>query len=199
MREAVIADLVPFGDLAAEQIRVSSSVGPDHEERGGRMLGAQDVEDGGGESRIGPVIERQRDLPFPCAVMAKHVWRRQPHESFGSNQAPGWVEDDFAPARLGLLRDLKDLPFPFVVEAVTEADLRQPFGAGGIEPRVTRENPPDRRILRAQPPECDPAWMEGTCGRDLVESGRRIQEPDAVGMLLLVAIGKGWVQGNWVG
>ena len=73
MGEGVIADLVAFGHLATQQVRVQLAVDTDDEEGGRHACFAQSIEDLRRVPGIGAVIESQRHLACRAAVAGNHV------------------------------------------------------------------------------------------------------------------------------
>ena len=173
MGGAVIAQLMPLRDDAAEQVRLAQRIGAGDEEGGGRVQAAQAVEDARRPARIGPVVEGQGDQAPLGTDMADDGGARQAGPGGGADQ-PVIILDQGARAVAGGMVEAQDLAQP----ARFDRDRR--WHGGGGERGRTGQRGPEAGILAAQPPQREAGCAGAGDGLHLVGGAGGVEHPDMV-------------------
>ncbi len=156
------------------------------------MLGLQDVQDLRGPAGIGAVVEGQGDQVLLGAIALDVIGGRHDVVVLVGDQAGVRVQREGPLAGLGCRRDAQHLAVAVEVHVLRGRKVGQ-AGVRGLAVGV-RKHRPDPGILHAHVPERVAAGPVVVGRLDLVEHGRRVEEPDGVVDAGIVRIGVGGIE-----
>ena len=133
MRIGVAADLMPFVDHPLQEAALGKRIFTDDEEGRGYALALQHVEDLRRPLRVGPIVERQRDLARAIAGTFDQILAGQRQETRVGDVAVG-QRDYLAPACARHRGDLEDFALPLDIDLGTGGNVGD--RGGGRQRRV---------------------------------------------------------------
>ena len=187
VRVGVVADFMTFVVFTANQSQVVVGGASDHKESRRRFFLFQDIQNLGREGAVRTVIETQRDLVRHRAHLEDAIGGRKRFVIVPDDRIGCRIEANRAAPLLRRVRKLPDIAVSFQNQVVARRHILKFCAARVIGMRIVPDRP-DRRILRAQPPERGALHAHAFGGAEFVVRRHSIEHPDVMNDIVLVRI-----------
>ena len=186
MGKGMVPDFMAFAVNALGQTAELLRLNSDQEECSRHMLAFEDIENFRGPLRIGTVIEGHGEFVLAGAIARHAIGLGQTLEVFPVDESGLLVDGELALAVGRPRLDVQDLAAALHVDVLAGRDVFQSIRRIGFTGHIP--DPPQGAVFRAQPPQGEGLDAEGLGGAHLVQRGHRIEKPDIVAEVIVVAI-----------
>src|SRR5208337_4655438 len=186
MSESMVPDFMTFTVDALRQIAELFGLDSNQKECSWRMLSFEDIENFRGPLRIGTVVKSNGELVFAGAITGHAVGLGEALEVLPVDESGLLVDGEFALAVRRPRLDVQDFAFALHIDVLAGRNVFQPIGRISFSGHIPHA--PEGAVFRTQPPQSEGLDAERLRGTHLVQGGDRIEKPDIVAEVIVVAV-----------